>query len=410
MCGTLDIGCKAGQFVEDQFRQMVSDTADWAADMITNSMTWWVKAPTIDPDSQAVADSQSYLTWLIALILMCSILAQSVRIIIQRKLQPLLDIAQGVGRYVMVSTMGLTLLGAAVAGGDAFAQWALDTATQELEEKLEPVLQLSQQDNPISVLFIALALGTLSLIQWLLGFIRQAGIVVLAVFLPLAAAGTLSQAGKDWLSKLLPLLIALVVYKPMAAMIYVIGMELFSSTGAEEGSNKWQTAMVGIMVLGMAIIAMPAMMKFFAWAGVSVPSGGGGSAALGAASQAAPNGAAPRSSGDRQSSYMDANGPHTGPSGAQPGQQQSSPSSSPGPSGPNGPNGPGTGGTQGGNSAQAAGASQQGAAAKSAGGSGGGAASGGMAAGGVVAAGVAGAQQAKQSAEKVPDEQGGQPR
>jgi hypothetical protein len=109
----------------------------------------------------------------------------------------------------------------------------------------------------------------LGAVQWVLGFVRQAGILVLAALLPLAASGSVNESTKPWLNRMPPWLLTLVLYRPMAALIYMIGFTFLGT------SNDVTTVMTGLMVLVLAVIAMPAMMRFFSWAGVSVTGGVG---------------------------------------------------------------------------------------------------------------------------------------
>ena len=73
----------------------------------------------------------------------------------------------------------------------------------------------------------------LSLVQWLLMALRQAGLLVLAAMLPLAASGP-----RAWLYRLLSWLGAMVAYKPAAAFIYYLGFTYLSSTsGTQAGAG-----------------------------------------------------------------------------------------------------------------------------------------------------------------------------
>jgi type IV secretion system protein TrbL len=163
-----------------------------------------------------------------------------------------------------------------------------------------------------------------------LGFIRQAGILVLAALLPLAASGSINESTKPWLNRMLPWLLTLVLYRPMAALIYMIGFT-FLGTG-----NDVTTVMTGLMVLVLAVVAMPAMMRFFSWAGVSV-TGGGGAAMAGAIGAASLIGATSRTPANQHANYIDLYGP--GSRGGPPPGAGPAGAPSPGPVGPSGPHG-----------------------------------------------------------------------
>lgn len=386
-CSPLDLQCQGAQIALDGFTKVAQWAGQFAGEMIGYAMTWWVQTPSVNPDSQAVRIAQSYTTPVILVVLMASILAQCIRIVIQRKLTPLLDLGVGIVRYVVVTTMGLMLLGAAVMAGDALSQWMLEATIQRFAEQMKNVMALHAIPNPFGLLIVALIALILGAIQWLLGFFRQAAILILAAMLPLAAAGSLSQSGKGWLNKMLPWLIALVAYKPMAAFIYVIGFTFLGD------ARDLSTAMTGIMVLILALIAMPALMRFFSWAGVSMGGGGGGFAgALGSfAGARMGSGGGATGAADQDTSVTSANrmansGPGTG--GGE-GPQGAGPAPSLGMGNQVGPGGAGGGGL-GGAGGMAAGAETAGAGAGAAG-AGGTAAAGAGGAGAAAAAGPAGA-------------------
>jgi hypothetical protein len=177
----------------------------------------------------------------------------------------------------------------------------------------------------------------LGAVQWVLGFVRQAGILVLAALLPLAASGSINESTKPWLNRMLPWLLTLVLYRPMAALIYMIGFTFLGT------ANDVTTVMTGLMVLVLAVIAMPAMMRFFSWAGVSA--GGGGGAVMAGAIGAASLMDAHRTRANKQANYINTTGPGSNnprPDGAAP---TGGPSTTqPGPNG--GPGTPGAAGKQ----------------------------------------------------------------
>jgi hypothetical protein len=74
----------------------------------------------------------------------------------------------------------------------------------------------------------------------------------------------------------------MVVYKPAAALIYYIGFSYLSTTSSNDPGGIG-TMITGIMVLLLAVLAMPLMLRFFVWSGVQVAGErGGGAAMLGA--------------------------------------------------------------------------------------------------------------------------------
>jgi hypothetical protein len=162
----------------------------------------------------------------------------------------------------------------------------------------------------LAVLVICLsAVGfVLSLGAALMMIFRLAAVVVLALLLPIAAAGSPGTTTRGWLPKVIGWLLALIFLRPMVAAIYRIGFEFMA--GGNDGdpqtvpalgdagggiadlpaaaADGLLTMVVGMMTLLVAMLALPVLLRLFTWMFGGGPGGGG--AGLAAASLAA-NGA-----------------------------------------------------------------------------------------------------------------------
>ncbi|MHA6783952.1 hypothetical protein ACVGOW_23605 [Pseudonocardia saturnea] len=307
-CGTFDLGCQAGQAVGSAFQGIVTEVAKGAAELVVSSAAWWVETDSVDPLNPAVAAAQGATRDLILIILVGSVLVQSIRLILSRKGEPLLMVATGLIRYAVVSALGLAVLQIALRAGDALATELLDGAASNFALLMQDVLVNGEGDAVFLVLLVSLIAAVLSLVQWVLMAMRQAGLLVLAAMLPLAASGSLTRSTRGWLDKIMVWLIAMVVYKPAAAFIYYIGFSYLSSPSATDAGSTG-TMITGIMVLLLAVIAMPVLLKFFAWSGTQIGGGGGsGSGFLGAVGAVAMTQGYGRGAVDRATA-MEANGP-----------------------------------------------------------------------------------------------------
>ncbi|MGD9990124.1 hypothetical protein [Pseudonocardia sp.] len=307
-CGTFDLGCQAGQAVGSAFEGIVAEVARGAAELVVSTAAWWVETDSVDPLNPAVAAAQGATRDLILVILVGAVLVQSIRLILSRKGEPLIMVATGLIRYAVVSALGLTVLQIALRAGDALATDLLDGAAGNFALLMEDILVNGEGDAVFLVLLVSLIAAVLSLVQWVLMAMRQAGLLVLAAMLPLAASGSLTRSTRGWLDKLLVWLIAMVVYKPAAAFIYYIGFSYLSSPSATDAGSTG-TMITGIMVLLLAVIAMPVLLKFFAWSGTQIGGGsGGGSGFLGAVGAVAMTQGYGRGAVDRAAA-MEANGP-----------------------------------------------------------------------------------------------------
>jgi hypothetical protein len=303
MCDHGNLVCEGiASVAKGAFEQIAESAAGAAGQMIVDSLTWWVRTSSVDPENPAVATAQAYTLPLIALVLMGSVLVQAIRMTVSRKRDPALNVGVGLVRYFVVATVGLVALAGAVKAADDFSVWVVGQTMVDFSTRMKAVLTAAVITNPFSLLAMGGLGYLLGAVQWVLGFIRQAGILVLAALLPLAASGSINESTKPWLNRMLPWLLTLVLYRPMAALIYMIGFT-FLGTG-----NDVTTVMTGLMVLVLAVVAMPAMMRFFSWAGVGV-AGGGGAAMAGAIGAASLIGATSRAPANQHSNYMDLHGP-----------------------------------------------------------------------------------------------------
>ena len=304
-CATFDITCKAQEAAASAFDNIANDAAGAAGQLLGDAMTWWVQTASIDPDNSTVRNLQQYLTPVTVAMLTGSIFVQAIRMMLSRKKDPAVNVGLGLFRYAVVSLLGLALLSGAIKAGDEFSTWLVENSMGGFADRVGGALAPGTVQNSFLLLVTAGGVCLLALIQWVLGFIRQAGLMVLAVLLPVAASGSINDSTKVWLNRMLPWVISLVLYKPMAAVIYAIGFRLLGN------GQDFTTVMTGIMVLILAILAMPAMMRFFAWTQVSASGGGGVGSTLAAGASGAASMSAMRSARTQEMT-----GPGSTPSGA----------------------------------------------------------------------------------------------
>ncbi|WP_329020876.1 hypothetical protein [Streptomyces sp. NBC_01601] len=118
----------------------------------------------------------------------------------------------------------------------------------------------------ISILCI-LAIGAL----WIEMLVRQAGIMILITMMPLALAGQMSDATKEWWPKARNALIALILMKPTIVIVFSIG---FSAMAGAEGVRN---VIVGLIIFVVAATSWPVLAKFI----VITSNGDGNSTASG---------------------------------------------------------------------------------------------------------------------------------
>jgi hypothetical protein len=90
--------------------------------------------------------------------------------------------------------------------------------------------------------------------------------------LPLAAAGMLTPATRRWFPRVTGWMLALIFYKPAAAMVYATAFTMIG-TGKDP-----RTVLMGFTMVFLSLLALPVLMRLFTWTTghVADASGGGG--------------------------------------------------------------------------------------------------------------------------------------
>ena len=405
-CDWWNFGCQAGDFVNDRASDAIKDMAEAIADAVGNVIktlgTFWVNvgtpnltsAPGGSTASDPVLFLQSSLYFWTAALAVLSVLVGAAKMMIERRGAPLRDLARSLATLIVVPGAGVAAVGLLTVSADQFSAWIINNSTDgtSFNENITAMLQLSATSPIGSIMIILLGLIAIlaSVLQIVLMIVRGGLLVVLTGIFPTAAAFTNTEAGKGWFQKCTAWLIAFILYKPAAAIVYatafrLTGTKIFGNGGdGKDFGSALLTTVTGLALMVVALFAMPALMRFVTPM-VGAVAGGSGALAAGAvaglASGAINMGSAGRGGAGTPSTTMSST------SNQSPGSQGPSGTASHGTAGTSGTAGK-TGGGQG---AGATGAQSGTGAAASAGG--GAAASGGAAAaGGPVGVGVLAAQ------------------
>ena len=397
-CNVIDVLCKAKESASDSIAQGASNAITDLANGVTEALgtmvkslgTLWVNVntPTLIGTGGG-ADTVAFIRdstapYMLALAVV-GVMIGGARIAWDQRGQLGLDLLKSLVTLVAVAGAAVPTIFYLVVAADGFSQWIIDQSTQgtDFGANMTVLLALGAGPaNPLgSLLVIILGLVAIvaSFVQIMLMVARVGMLVILAGVLPLTASFTATDTGKAWLRKAVGWTVAFILYKPAAAVVYATAFRL---TGAkvfgDDGSGLINLA-VGLVLMVLALIALPALMRFVVPMVSQLSSGGGGGGGMGLAlAAAAPTGAAAITKVMRNSG---SGGGSSAPGGA----------ASAGPSGSSGPAGPSTAGPAGG-PGPVGGAGGAGAAgATGAAGAGAGAAGGGAAAGGAGAGAAAGA-------------------
>ena len=298
---------------DDAFSKACEWVGKFAGQLIVDSMTWWLRTDSIDLSYANTLSGKEPVQKLVGFVMVAGILSSAMAMMLSRRTQPAVEIMLGGIKYILISSLALVVLSGALHAGDDFAQKMVENGAEDFGPNLQKMFGFATLQNPAAVLLLGIIAAILAFVQWVMGFIRQAGIVVLYSLIFIAAAGQLTTWGRQWFPRIASACVALVLYKPIAAMIYTIGFKLIGTT------ESFTTLVTGIMVIALAVLALPSMMKFFSFLGMQV---GGGAGALSVIAGGAAGGAGLAMSGagmfgggggdgggDSHASYMSATGP-----------------------------------------------------------------------------------------------------
>ncbi|MDR7161741.1 hypothetical protein [Arthrobacter sp. BE255] len=256
-------------------------------------------------------------------------------------------------KVFMVTTAGTTVMQVAIPAGDAFAKYILDEAgvTVAGYEQFGPAAGAVSQIGP-GLSIVAGIFGVIAtLLQWVIMIVRATVLPLLIAVWPVAAAAAMIRGAEGSFSTVTKWLIAFLIYKPVAAIIYAFAWKLKS------GDDGIGGVINGMLLLVLAVAALPALMKLLSPATAAMGSAAGGSMAMAAgaavvgaavaggaavmtgggsaAAGASAAGTAGRvSSSSPGSSTAQGTSPHVSTSGGSGGGSSSGPGSSAGGSGP----------------------------------------------------------------------------
>jgi hypothetical protein len=249
----------------------------------------------------AVAFLQSATSYFTGIAVIASIIIGATRMAWTQRAEPGRDVVKSLLTFVVVSAAGVAIIAPMVTAADGFAVWILERSTScSLADSgcfgasLISMMVIGGGTGagvvgPILTIVLILFALLASLIQVLLMLVRGGMLVVLAGTLPVSASFTNTEMGMQWFRKHIGWLVAFILYKPVAAIVYATAIQLFISGVFQDEGSGIITTLTGLMMMLLALVALPALMKFVAPMTSAIGAGAGSGA--GAAVAALPMGA-----------------------------------------------------------------------------------------------------------------------
>lgn len=244
--------------------------------VLVDTLTLWVKLRSPNLASDPVPRMmQEYLwPWTVGVALIGFIVIAA-RMALTRRGAPLADLGQGLLIISCTTAAGTILPTLLLEAGDEWSNWVLQASTGgKFSERFGHMFGLLTKAGGAGltagvIIVVGIVFMIAAVIQGVLLLFRMGSVVILAGVLPLAAAGSLNPLMKPGFKKITGWMLALIMYKPAAAMVMATGFLMFGS------GTSVVDLFTGLAVMILSLVALPSLMKFFTWSTGELGAGGG---------------------------------------------------------------------------------------------------------------------------------------
>jgi len=193
-------------------------------------------------------------------------------------------------RLIAVTAAGAGIVDILIKAGDVFSPWIISSATGAPFEQTAPSLLTNEgllAMTPLLTIIVAIfaLFGAGAMVIFMI--LRGALLIILIAVWPLSASLTSTEQGVQWYKKINAYLIAFVLLRPVASIIYAAGFLLihdahdFQTT--DPGVSALMASLTGMAILAVAGLSLPALLRFVAPATASGSGAMTGAAVMGAA-------------------------------------------------------------------------------------------------------------------------------
>ncbi len=254
--------------------------------------------------SGAVLFLQSAIWWLVGGLAVLSVIVGGVRMAWEQRAEPGRQALKSLLTLIVVAGAGVTVTGLLVTAADAFSVWVINGSLECdvagdgacFGSNMIALIGLTTAPGAgglgaLLIIILGLVAILAAAFQIVLMVARGAMLVILTGILPLSASFTNTEIGASWFKKNVGWLLAFILYKPAAAIVYAAAFNLLGTDVFSDDGTGLISILTGLMLMLIALFALPALMRFVTPLVGSMAGGTGG--ALGIAAIAAlPTGAA----------------------------------------------------------------------------------------------------------------------
>jgi hypothetical protein len=187
----------------------------------------------------------------------------------------------GVGKAMLGASLALGVTQLALTAVDGICQAIASSAGLTVAAAAAKFFQFTQLTamSPALQILLGLLLTVGFLLLWGVLLFRKAALVLIAVFAPIAFAGSAWDATRVWTRRWLEIVAALVFCKVVVVVVFVVGASAFAGTGpavagqpaattTSSGTAGLSDLLVGVLLLAIAIWSPWATFRFVHWTGL----------------------------------------------------------------------------------------------------------------------------------------------
>jgi hypothetical protein len=287
----VDLAGKAGQSAQ---MTMEKAATFWVTGIKSPQLTYATDQNPYTPAS-TVGYLWAHLHWYVSGLAVLSIFIAAGKMAWQRNGAPGRELLQSILTLMVVSSAGVATISLMTTASDEAASYILKDAMTtpngtptDFQTAFGALIVVPNPTpaNAFALVGLMALVWLASVVQVVLLIIRGGMLFLLAGVLPLAAAATNTEMGRQWFKKAVAWVIAFILYKPVAAIVYATAFQLTREGGptAPTPGDQIIKVITGLTMCILAVYALPALMRFTTPAVAAAAGGGsGGGLALGGA-------------------------------------------------------------------------------------------------------------------------------
>jgi hypothetical protein len=299
------IGDTVGTAAQSAWDAVCRSFADAAVDLLEAFATAFVAFPPVDVTSGGVRSVYGLSLGIAAVVTGLVALLQIGRTAFTHDGSAMARAFIGVGKAVLAFIVTLTLAGVSLKAADELTVWIVERSfgtSDGLRAKLVGLVNWSPQMASTLMLIIAVVGIALTGVLWFQLLVRNAAAAVMIASSPIAASGMASEATKQWYSTLVWAVVRLIILKPVIALVFAVGFGLLGNSESEDITSM----LTGLTVLLLAVLAWPAIGRFFTFAQAHMGGPNGLASLIGASANATAGSGSPGVSPDEFSQHAEA--------------------------------------------------------------------------------------------------------